>query len=134
MSYRNDKIRGVGLATVLASLLLCLSATCSFAQQDREQIDIPILRSQSFRVPENLTVCVRLKNIAPEEPTPIQWRHGGEGQGGEVVRGVFPKVGVPADCASRSPHANGGPVVRTCIPCLHGQAILREVLSHNHGW
>ncbi len=60
-----------------------------------EQIDVPILRLRSYEVPDNLTLRVRLVRITPEEPTPIQWRHGGEGQGGEVVRGVFPKVDAP---------------------------------------
>jgi hypothetical protein len=61
-----------------------------------EQIDLPIVQPQPFRIPETLTIRVRLKNILPEVPTPIRWRHGGEGQGGEVYRGVFPKVGVAA--------------------------------------
>ncbi|MHC4749938.1 MAG: hypothetical protein ACYTFW_08695, partial [Planctomycetota bacterium] len=86
---------------VPALQILCALALmfpmCSLAQQDTEQIDVHILQSQTFRVPENLTVRVRLKSITPEEPTPIQWRYGGEGQGGKVMRGVFPKVGVQVD-------------------------------------
>lgn len=58
--------------------------------------------SRPVRVPENLTVRVRLTNIVPEEPTPIRWRYGGEGQGGEVIRGVFPRIGVPADAPAES--------------------------------
>jgi len=102
MSDKNSQIRGVRLATVMASVLLLVSAICGLAQQDTEQIDVPIRRSRSFRVPDKLTVRVRLKNIAPEEPTPIKWRHGGEGQGGEVSRGVFPKVGVPTDASAEA--------------------------------
>ncbi len=97
MSEKSSQIRGVKLTTILSSVALLASAICGFSQQDTEQIDIPISRSLSFRVPDNLTVRVRLKGITPEEPTLIKWRHGGEGQGGKVYRGVFPKVGVPAD-------------------------------------
>lgn len=61
-----------------------------------------ISKAKSFRVPENLTVRVRLKSITPSEPSPIRWRHGGEGQGREVVRGVFPKPGVSADAPVES--------------------------------
>jgi hypothetical protein len=78
--------------TAYTLALLCLSAATAAAE---EQIDVPILPLRSYRVPDNLTLRVRLVRITPEEPTPIQWRHGGEGQGGDVVRGVFPKVDVP---------------------------------------
>jgi hypothetical protein len=67
------------------------------ARQDTEQIDLPIVRSEPFRIPDTLTLRVRLKNISPEEPTPIRWRYGGEGQGGEVYRGVFPRPGIAPD-------------------------------------
>ena len=97
MSDKSGQIRGVGLTVVLSCAFLLLSPMCGLAQQDTEQIDVPIVQSQSFRVPETLSIRVRLKNIAPDEPTPIKWRHGGEGQGGKVHRGVFPKLGVPAD-------------------------------------
>jgi len=96
-----------------AGVLLLLSAMCGFAQQDTEQIDVPILRSAAFQVPDNLTLRVRLKSITPEEPTPIEWRHGGEGQGGQVIRGVFAKTGVPADAR---PEANALPVGQWSAP------------------
>ena len=86
--------------TSLIAALIVLSniqaKEASLTRQDMEQIDLPIVQSQPFRIPEALTIRVRLKNISPEAPTPIEWRHGGEGQGGEVIRGVFPKVGVAA--------------------------------------
>jgi hypothetical protein len=87
---------------VFSCAFLLFFPTCVLGGQDTEQIDLPILRAESFRVPENLTVRVRLQSITPAEPTPIQWRHGGEGQGGDVTRGVFPKAGVPADARAES--------------------------------
>jgi len=86
----------VGLTITLSCALLLLLPLPSLAGRDTEQIDLPIVQSQPFRIPETLTLRVRLKRISPETATPIQWRHGGEGQGGEVYRGVFPKAGIPA--------------------------------------
>ena len=88
------KNNGIELTMILSCAFLLMLPTWSFPRQDTEQIDLTIVQSQPFRVPDTLTLRVRLKNISPEEPTPIRWRHGGEGQGGEVIRGVFPKVGV----------------------------------------
>jgi hypothetical protein len=102
MSDKSNHISSFDLMIVFTCAFPLLFPTCVLAGQDTEQIDLPILRSKSFRVPENLTVRVRLQSITPAEPTPIQWRHGGEGQGGDVIRGVFPKVGVPADAPADS--------------------------------
>lgn len=99
---KNDQIICFGISIVISCTLVLMFPLCCLAGFDTEQIDIPILKSQSFRVPENLTVRVRLKSITPPEPTPIQWRYGGEGQGGEVIRGVFPKAGVPAEAPVES--------------------------------
>jgi len=102
MYNKNDQIICFGISIVISCALELMFPLCCFAGQDTEQIDVPILKSQSFRVPENLTVRVRLKSITPPEPTPIQWRYGGEGQGGEVIRGVFPKAGIPVDAPIES--------------------------------
>jgi hypothetical protein len=102
MGGKNGQIISLGLAIVYSCVLLLICPICSLARQDTEQIDVPIVQSQSFRMPENLTIRVRLKSITPAEPTPIQWRHGGEGEGGDVIRGVFPKAGVPADAPVES--------------------------------
>ncbi|MHC4399778.1 MAG: hypothetical protein ACYTG0_08870, partial [Planctomycetota bacterium] len=61
---------------------------------DSEQIDVAIVRADPIEVPADFTMRARLTAITPEEPTPIRWRYGGEGQGGSVVRGRFHKVGV----------------------------------------
>jgi hypothetical protein len=102
MGGKSGQIISFEFTMVFSCAFLLFFPTCVLAGQDTEQIDVPILQSQSFRVPENLTVRVRLKSITPTQPTPIQWRHGGEGQGGEVIRGVFPKAGVPADAPVES--------------------------------
>lgn len=96
MILRIDQKRGFRLAIILPCVFLLLPPMRSLARQDTEQIDLPIVQPKPFRIPETLTIRVRLKNILPEAPTPIRWRHGGEGQGGEVYRGVFPRVGVAA--------------------------------------
>ncbi len=85
-----------------AGILLLFCTMCGFTQQDTEQIDLPIVRSGSFRIPDNLTLRVRLKSITPDEPTPVEWRYGGEGQGSEVIHGVFPKPGAPADARAQA--------------------------------
>jgi len=95
-------MRDVKFLVLQASVFLLLSATCGLAQQDTEQIDVPIIKAQPFRIPEDLAVRVRLKSITPKEPTPIEWRYGGEGQGGDVIRGVFAKPGVPADAPAEA--------------------------------
>ncbi|MBM4027331.1 MAG: hypothetical protein FJ280_18280 [Planctomycetes bacterium] len=97
----DENNQGKGIRAVLglgpAAILILLLATCGFAQQDTEQIDLPVLRPASVRVPDDLTLRVRLRRITPVASTPIAWRYGGEGQGGAVIRGVFAKEGVAAD-------------------------------------
>ncbi len=109
---RNQK-RSFGFAIVLFYVFLLLPQTRSLARQDTEQTDLPVIRSQPFRIPDMLTLRVRLKKISPEEPTPIRWRYGGEGQGGKVYRGIFPKPGVGTDAPAE---ANTLPVGRWSAP------------------
>ncbi|MHC4628020.1 MAG: hypothetical protein ACYTDV_13655, partial [Planctomycetota bacterium] len=101
---RHDRV--LGLTMILSCALLLLSPPWSFARHDTEQIDLPIVQSRPFRIPDTLTVRVRLRSITPEEATAIRWRYGGEGQGGEVIRGVFPKAGVAPDAPAEA-HALG---------------------------
>ena len=102
MENKKSQMIAFGYTIVFLCTLLFVSPICGLARQDTEQIDVPIFQSQLFQVPDNLTVRVRLKSMTPAEPTPIQWRHGGEGQGGDVFRGVFPKVGVKVDAPIES--------------------------------
>ncbi len=105
VSDGNGQVKGVGPAVgqarrarlTGAGVLVLLFSVCGLAQQDTAQIDLPVLRPTAFRVPDNLTLRVRLTSITPATPTPIEWRYGGEGQGGQVIHGVFAKVGVAAD-------------------------------------
>lgn len=91
------KFAGLRVCIGAVSALLLFYTMCSFAQQDTEQIDLPVVRTESFQVPDNLALRVRLTSITPNEPTPIEWRYGGEGQGGQVIRGVFARPGVQSD-------------------------------------
>jgi hypothetical protein len=110
MNRKNAQDKGVGPASGWASwirligtgVLVLLFSTCGLARQDTEQIDLPVVRSASFGVPDDLTLRVRFQRITPEVPTPIEWRYGGEGQGGAVMRGVFAKAGVAANAAPQA--------------------------------
>ncbi len=89
--------RSVSVFTA-ATLLAVMPAT---GQQDTGQIDT-IVRSGAIQFPEDLTIRARLKAITPSEPSVIRWRYGGEGQGGEVIRGIFAKADVPEDASEES--------------------------------
>ena len=52
---------------------------------------VPMADQAAYRSPEGLTLRARVQRISPPAPTVIRWRHGGEGLGGKVVRGVFPR-------------------------------------------
>jgi len=97
MIVQSNHRRTFRFTAILPVVFMLLPQIRSLARQDTEQIDPPIVQSQPFRIPDTLALQVRIKNISPEEPTPIRWRYGGEGQGGKVYRGVFPKPGVAAD-------------------------------------
>ena len=57
------------------------------APADTAQVDVATPDAAGV-MPEGLTLRVRLAAITPAEPMDIAWRYGGEGLGGEVVRGV----------------------------------------------
>lgn len=61
--------------------------------QDVQQIDVAVAKSRKAEMADGLSMRVRLTAITPAQPTEIHWRHGGEGQGGDVIRGVFAKPG-----------------------------------------
>ena len=84
-------------AVVVASLWAHFSQAAPQRQADTEQIDLPVVRSAAFRPPEGLSLRVRVVQLTPREPTAVAWRHGGEGQGGDVIRGRFGKPGTEAD-------------------------------------
>ena len=97
--------RSPGLRELLV-VLVALTAPPAAAQMDTEQVDVHIERAIPIEVPDDFSVRVRLTAVTPDEPSVIRWRYGGEGQGGDVVRGVFPKPGVPdraADDVHRLP-------------------------------
>lgn len=77
----------------MRALLLAFFITSALAQVDTEQVDIGTVEGAAWSVPADLALRVRVKSLAPVEPTEIQWRWGGEGTGGEVVRGTLAKDG-----------------------------------------
>lgn len=83
----------------IVTLAAGLAATASqraWSQADTEQVDIGTVEAPVWIVPTNLTLRVRVTALDPAEPTAIEWRHSGEGMGGEVVKGALTKPGEPA--------------------------------------
>ena len=68
-------------------------AHCARGQVDMAQVDIGTVEAAVWTVPADLTLRVRVTAMDPAEPTPIQWRYGGEGMGGNVIRGAMPRLG-----------------------------------------
>ena len=91
--------RGRPVCLFLAVTLLAVMVASG--QQDIRQID-RVVRAETIHVPEDLTIRARLKAILPSEPSVIRWRYGGEGQGGEVIRGIFAKAEVPGNASDES--------------------------------
>jgi hypothetical protein len=56
---------------------------------DRGQIDVVQKRSEGGVLPEDFTFRARLVSIHPEERTDLNWRYGGEAQGGNVFSGTL---------------------------------------------
>jgi len=77
-----------------AAAAACAIAAPAGAAGDAEQIDIRIV-DESWRVPDDFTVRVRVNRITPPEPTAIHWRRKGEGLGGNVIRGAFSERKLP---------------------------------------
>lgn len=75
----------------MKALVFFLFVSSAFAQVDTEQVDIGTVEAASWSVPSDLALRVRVKAMAPVEPTEIQWRWGGEGTGGEVIKGKLAK-------------------------------------------
>ena len=75
----------------LAALSFVLSVA---AQDDKAQVDV-VTGGGTAAVPKDLTLRARVTAISPAEPGPIAWRWGGEGLGGDVVRGHFSEAALP---------------------------------------
>jgi hypothetical protein len=71
------------------TMAVLLAAAGAPAQDDsKAQVDVAS-KGATFTVPGDLTLRARVTAITPSEPTSIAWRWGGEGLGGEVVKGSF---------------------------------------------
>ncbi len=75
--------------------LLATASQIAWSQADADQIDIGSTDATVFNIPEDLTIRVRVTALEPVEPTPIQWRVGGEGLGGDVIKGAMTKTDTP---------------------------------------
>ncbi len=87
------------LRTILGSVvvLTIVFVGCGSAQgaeapgADSEQIDIIEISTEAHTLPEELTFRARVTALNPSEQTTINWRYGGEAQGGKVHSGVLGK-------------------------------------------
>src|SRR4051794_25638227 len=67
-----------------------IAQPCFAAPTTPEPSQVDVIKSDGiWTVPPELTVRARVTAINPAEPTDIAWRHGGEGLGGTVTRGVL---------------------------------------------
>ena len=100
-------MRSLSRFAVMALLAASMAAGGAPArgQADTEQIDIGTVDEAAVVVPPELSLRVRLTAIEPAEPASIQWRHGGEGMGGDVIKGAVPKQ---QDDGEKGPAADGG--------------------------
>jgi hypothetical protein len=90
----------------LAALAALALAPVARAQADNAQVDVGTVEAPAWSMPDDLVIRARVAALDPPEPTSIQWRHGGEGMGGEVVRGALAPPGLPA--AAPAPEAAAG--------------------------
>lgn len=114
----------ISRALFLATAFVFSTAFSRAAQPeaDTSQIDVETVARFDGAVPAGLELRARVLAISPAEPAEVLWRHGGEGLGGSVVRGRFPKADAkknepniddlldrkPAKSASAAPDPNAG--------------------------
>src|SRR5690242_7371188 len=82
-------MRLLGFALAAAALIAPAAG-----QDDKAQVDV-VVGGATAVVPKDLTLRARITAITPAEPSPIAWRWGGEGLGGEPVRGFFSEAPLP---------------------------------------
>ena len=89
-------------------LILCTGAVAARAAapasgpagRDTAQIDVGDKQGERPKLPRDLTFRTRVLAITPAHDVKIDWRYGGEAQGGQVYRGTLATVW---------PSANGRP-------------------------
>lgn len=107
-SLRTPRTSGETSRAPRAPLILAAFALFAFApfargQADHAQVDVATVEAPAWSMPDNVMIRARVTAMDPPEPTSIQWRYGGEGMGGEVVRGAFAPPGLPAASAKGKP-------------------------------
>ena len=82
-----------GRAWVLAgvAVVMALRFIAPVAGQVDEQVDVEAKEAAGWTIPDDLTLRARVTAMTPAAAVDITWRHGGEGLGGEVVRGTLGK-------------------------------------------
>jgi hypothetical protein len=81
------------LATLgILALALLAFAPRARAQADTDQVDIGSVDAPVWTVSKDLTFRARITAMDPAESTPIQWRYGGEGMGGDVIKGALSRA------------------------------------------
>ena len=78
----------------MAALLTAAACAAAPPAKDTAQIDVVVV-DESWVVPDDFTLRVRVTKITPAEPVAIAWRRKGEGLGGEVIRGAFSEKKLP---------------------------------------
>lgn len=102
------------------------AAAAAAAGKDAAQIDVQVV-DETWTIPDDFTMRVRVTRIAPSEPTAIHWRRKGEGLGGEVIRGAFSEAKLPVGqwsppAAVRSLAKKGGFPRRMFLTVTAGRA------------
>lgn len=104
------------LATLgILTLALLAFTPRARAQADNAQVDIGTVEAPSWTIPDDLTLRVRVTTMDPAEPTSIQWRYGGEGMGGDVIKGALarPSGAAPQPNEGIGSNRSKGPVLPT---------------------
>ncbi|HUT01482.1 MAG TPA: hypothetical protein VM031_03435, partial [Phycisphaerae bacterium] len=88
--------RGIVVGTIAAALTLgpAPAGGAPPTATGARPTDVQVA-DESWHVPDDFTMRVRLTKITPNEPTAIHWRRKGEGLGGRVIRGTLSEEKLP---------------------------------------
>ena len=91
-----DVCRRIAWVWAVVSIGWSVAPVVSAQGVDDQQIDIETIETLPVDpVRDDFTVRARIVQIVPAEPSRIVWRHGGEGAGGERVKGTFARADAP---------------------------------------
>lgn len=98
--------RVAALLVALTAGGVCQSAPTAEVPDEEAQVDKVVVTS-SWTLPADLLLRARVTRIEPDERFEMGWRYGGEGLGGNVVRGTFTPEGVELQAAPTRPGRPG---------------------------